>query len=676
MRDPHPVPPRFHVAFAALGLGFLAIFSWVFFREQGAEWRAAQARFRSLELTVKNPHQLAQSAGAAGVRQVWLPDLDRVDRCTTCHLGADDPAFAAAPALFRTHPGTWLSTHPVERFGCTVCHGGQGEATDYARAGHEPIAGVEHAMRPLETIEANCGACHRSLEPPDAPRLAEGRRLIQESGCVACHDIPGFEGVSFRGPALDSLGYKVRPDWLEGWLKDPKGYLANSKMGNFRLNAAEIASLRALLLSQRAQATLDPGTVDWKKADTANGRALFGELRCVSCHAVNGRGGTMGPELSRIGDKVGRKWLFSYLRDPQREQPDTAMLQYRLADDQVRDLAAFLLEEYKTAGGEAEPAPAPYQDARAVADGRAVFVRRGCYGCHKLAGIRETGKIGPSLAGVADRDPEQLPYGSKAVRRTADNYIFLKLQQPDALGAPSLMPTFSFTPAQAATITVPLASLHKADLPASRVVKEAQPAGYRPRGPFGELVTRYRCLSCHRIGGSGGDLSTVPLDRIGSQLQRDYLVAYLLNPGAVRVSVEARMPVFHMLPEEARTIADYAAATFLDDDLDRYDAHFTQVEIRRGGELYRQLGCVGCHQLNLQGGYVGPDLSNTGGRLRPGWTAAWLLAPNSYKPGTLQPDYGLSTADARALTAYLSSLGTSSGSAAQRAAAAGGHARP
>jgi cytochrome c2/cytochrome c5 len=655
MRDPQLVPPRLHVAFAALGLGFLAIFSWVFFREQGAEWRAAQARFHTLEATVKNPHQLAQSAVAAGIQQVWLPDLGRVDRCMTCHLGIDDPAFANAPALYRTHPGTWLTTHPVEKYGCTVCHGGQGEATDYAHAAHKPIAGVEHPMRPLETIEANCGACHRSLEPADAPRLAEGRRLVVESGCVACHEIPGFEEVRFRGPALDSLGYKVRPDWLEGWLKDPKSYLANSKMGNFRLSGAEIAGLRALLLSQKAQGP-EAIEMDWKKADTAAGRALFGQLRCVSCHAVNGRGGTMGPELSRIGDKVRRDWLFGYLRDPHREQPDTAMLRYRLTDSQIRDVVAFLLEEYKTLGGEAEPAPAPYQDARAVAEGRTVFVRRGCYGCHELAGIRETGKIGPSLAGVADRDPDQLPYGGKAVRRTTDNYIFLKLQQPDALGAPSLMPSFSFAPAQAARITLALASLHKADLPASRVVQETPPTPYRPRGPFGELVTRYRCLSCHRIGGSGGELSTVPLDRIGSQLQHDYLVSYLLNPGAVRVSVEARMPVFHMLPEEARTIADYVATTFLDDDLDRYDAHFTPAEVSGGERLYRQLGCVGCHQLNLQGGYVGPDLSNTGERLRPGWIAAWLTAPNRYKSGTLQPDYGLSATDARALTAYLSSL--------------------
>ena len=126
-------------------------------------------------------------------------------------------------------------------------------------------------------------------------------------------------------------------------------------MGNFRLSGDEIAGLQAFLLSQRAQAPLDSSGVDWKKADTANGRALFGELRCVSCHAVNGRGGTMGPELTRIGDKVRRDWLFSYLKDPHRVQPDTPMLQYRLTDDQVRDLTAFLLEEYRSPDAGAEP---------------------------------------------------------------------------------------------------------------------------------------------------------------------------------------------------------------------------------------------------------------------------------------------------------------------------------
>ena len=66
----------------------------------------------------------------------------------------------------------------------------------------------------------------------------------------------------------------------------------------------EISALQALLLSQRTQPPVDSTAIDWARANTSNGRALFGELRCVSCHAVNGRGGTMGPELTRIGDKV------------------------------------------------------------------------------------------------------------------------------------------------------------------------------------------------------------------------------------------------------------------------------------------------------------------------------------------------------------------------------------
>ncbi len=666
MRDPQIAPPRLHVWFAVCGVAFLAIFSWVFFREQGAEWREAQRRFQSIEASVKNPHQLAQSESVGGIRQFWLPDLDRIDRCTTCHLGIDDPAFASVSQPFTAHPGTWLTTHPVERFGCTICHDGQGDATTYRDAAHRPIAFIERPMRPVETIEANCGRCHRSIDPPDAPALAEGRHLIRDSGCVNCHEIPGFAGVTFSGPALDSLGYKVRPAWLGAWLAKPKDYLPQSKMGNFRLSAQEIDGLEPFLLSQRAQPPLDSSGVDWKKADTDAGRALFGQLRCVSCHMVNGRGGDMGPELTRIGDKVGRDWLFSFLKDPLRSQPNTAMLQYRLSDTQLRDLTAFLLEEYRTSGGSPDLAPRAFEDLQAVAAGRATFVRRGCPSCHHLTGVPDPGRIGPNLAGVADRDPAQLQYGAAGVRRTTDNYIFLKVLHPDALLQPSLMPTFDFDPGQAARITLALAGLRSSDLPASFVQNRPAVAPYKPAGAFGALVDRYRCLSCHSIGGFGGTLSTVPLDRIGSQLQHDYLVGYLLNPGAVRVSVEARMPVFHMLPEEARTTADYASLVFLDDPLDGYDARFTPADVQRGQDLYSRLGCVGCHQVGTNGGYVGPDLSNSQRRLRPGWVAAWLRFPERYKPGTLQPDYGLSAADARALTAYVCSLGA--GGAARSAA--------
>jgi mono/diheme cytochrome c family protein len=180
-------------------------------------------------------------------------------------------------------------------------------------------------------------------------------------------------------------------------------------------------------------------------------------------------------------------------------------------------------------------------------------------------------------------------------------------------------------------------------------------AAYEPQGEFGSLVRRYRCLSCHRIRDWGGDLSTVPLDRIGSQLQLSYLESYLENPGAVRVSLEERMPHFHMTSAEAHVLAAYFSGVLVDDALETAVSTSSE-RARQGQQLFERLGCRGCHIVRGQGGYVGPDLSDGGRRLKPGWTVAWLLAPQKWKPGTLQPDYGLEPGEAQALTAYLMSL--------------------
>lgn len=61
-------------------------------------------------------------------------DIQQVDRCETCHLGTDKPAYTASdiPREFRTHPrrDLLLASHPPDKFGCTSCHQGQGRATN------------------------------------------------------------------------------------------------------------------------------------------------------------------------------------------------------------------------------------------------------------------------------------------------------------------------------------------------------------------------------------------------------------------------------------------------------------------------------------------------------------------------------------------------------------------
>jgi len=112
--------------------------------------------------------------GHLKVVQDWMPALRqtlgmakiaRFDRCRTCHQNIDKTApggFAAFPEghpsaddvatwvnenkfpqPYATHPNTDLfctasSPHPVAKFGCTICHDGQGSGTSFGNAEHTP----------------------------------------------------------------------------------------------------------------------------------------------------------------------------------------------------------------------------------------------------------------------------------------------------------------------------------------------------------------------------------------------------------------------------------------------------------------------------------------------------------------------------------------------------------
>jgi mono/diheme cytochrome c family protein len=102
-------------------------------------------------------------------------------------------------------------------------------------------------------------------------------------------------------------------------------------------------------------------------------------------------------------------------------------------------------------------------------------------------------------------------------------------------------------------------------------------------------------------------------------------------------------------------LAGYLATVLIDDNLEG-EVPTDPATLARGRELFDGHGCQGCHIVGDRGGYVGPDLNGSGLRLRPGWTVEWLLDPERWKPGTLQPDYHLTREEAEALTAYTLSL--------------------
>ena len=343
-RTDSPYPRKDRPILAVVGVLLIvstALFAW---SDRRHDWRYYQWAFKN---------QVAEKFGAekargipTGVDQIWVPDLRRADRCVTCHQATLWKGFEKADHPWRTHPAEPLKNHPLEKYGCTSCHGGQGYAVDAAEA-HGP---VEHWEEPLLSptlgqsytlagnkaalMQMNCNVCHRyDRETKGADAINLAKKLVNEKGCRACHVVNGRGGTI--GPDLTYVGDKAAEQYEYGRLsgqktafawhvahfKDPRALVPDTVMPNFHLTTNEAQSLAMLALSWRKApvpvdyrpgvARTDPQTADEVAAEarmkTGPG-AWFVKTGCFVCHSIQALGvkspAQIGPDLSTAVEDV------------------------------------------------------------------------------------------------------------------------------------------------------------------------------------------------------------------------------------------------------------------------------------------------------------------------------------------------------------------------------------
>jgi ubiquinol-cytochrome c reductase cytochrome b subunit len=75
------------------------------------------------------------------------------------------------------------------------------------------------------------------------------------------------------------------------------------------------------------------------------GWALFRSQGCVGCHAVDGNGGRVGPDLGAIGLLHSEGWIHSFIENPRRFHPTSIMPPFRppkLTHQEIEDIAQYL----------------------------------------------------------------------------------------------------------------------------------------------------------------------------------------------------------------------------------------------------------------------------------------------------------------------------------------------
>jgi mono/diheme cytochrome c family protein len=495
------------IAIYISGFALLISFLLILQDDFNQEWKQMQRQFYEIAANRYYSENSGAEEPKIGINQIVASGLNRVDRCNTCHLGIHESKFADSEQPFRSHPGTLLETHKPEKFGCTSCHFGQGYAVSYKKAAHQKLSRWNETMLPKQLLQVGCATCHLSEEVPGAGLLTRGRLLIKDKGCTGCHDINDFFEEEARGPDLSGMGNKVRVGWLYHWLKKPRNYLENSRMPTYSLSESDIVSLMEFLLSlDEKDSPPHPITeLPTEVGDEDSGQTLVGESRCISCHSISGRGGTLAPELELVGDKVQEVWLPNFLRNVHYYQPSKVMLEYNFTDQDAVDIASFVFDEYTDETYEVPDSVLqhiPRSEAQRrdrITDGKKLFSKYGCDGCHTINGIRTSPKVGAKLTRIGNRLESSFDFGSiDDVEPTLYNWLFMKVKQPDVFDSSSIMPNFHLTDEEALAITVALFGNREYSYASELLVPETDKSVYRrASGEFGELFDRYSCISCH-----------------------------------------------------------------------------------------------------------------------------------------------------------------------------------
>jgi cytochrome c1 len=393
------------------------------------------------------------------------------------------------------------------------------------------------------------------------------------------------------------------------------------------------------------------------------GRNLLSREGCVHCHTVKmPDGSTMKasddpPSLSHIADKTTREWIFAWLKDPQAYAATSTMPNFKLTDDDARDVSAFLIANSTSLPGDTATLAA--KASSDPAEGASLYGESFCASCHAVqnaAGNLVGGDVGPELTRV----------GSKV----KPGWLQAWLRNPRTYDPGTAMSHYRFNDGQVATLSGFLLGKADSDLLA-KVHLEAATTEQIAHGK--RLVSDYGCASCHEIGGIKKPENFAPeLSRIGSKpvtqlvflpgmahTLPDYIAGKIQQPRAFGSGL--KMPQYTFTPAQIDSLT--TALLSLNDRSYTLPSSLAVAATPesdykpagKAGKLMADLACFSCHRINGHGGDMAPDLTWEGSSVQREWLVQFFKNPGTLRPALIRrmPRFNLTDGEVNDLTDYI-----------------------
>jgi mono/diheme cytochrome c family protein len=206
----------------------------------------------------------------------------------------------------------------------------------------------------------SCNLCH------DVPQVAAADR---QSSCTGCHvwirqvsatpaarekalaAFPKWEryerniSTYLQVPSLQAALVRLDPSWVREYLADPHDLRPGlpETMPRLDLTAPELDAIASAFADAQQPIPKQPAPDPEK---TAQGRSLFGEKACTTCHAFGARmpvpGVPMAPDLAHAKNRMDPDRAVAWILDPGSQSPEATMPSLGLSVDEALALRDYL----------------------------------------------------------------------------------------------------------------------------------------------------------------------------------------------------------------------------------------------------------------------------------------------------------------------------------------------